>query len=260
MIVDALSLVARANLAGSVAIVAVALLRRSARSIFGAAAAYGLWGIPLVMALASLVPVPEGGPIAPIVLSAANGFPAVASLRSVSLWPASVIWALGVLVSATRLGAQQGVRFANALHGGGPSQVSWRNPRDPGRADRDIGPAVMGRERSSCHGPVTFEVRFISAPSRGRHPRPRSPAIWQARRDVVAKIAGVALIQCLCWFNVPPSCTLAAARWIPLRPGARLRRRGDRRSPRPAATLRRGPSEDAADCGDPAGRLRLARP
>ena len=133
MIVDALSLVARANLAGSVAIVAVALLRRSARSIFGAAAAYGLWGIPLVMALASLVPVPEGAPIAPIILAAASRLPAAASLGSGSFWPASVIWALGVLVSATLLAAQQ-VRFANALLGGA-SRVCRRNARDPSGTD-----------------------------------------------------------------------------------------------------------------------------
>src|SRR5579872_4892530 len=118
MIAEALPFLVRANLAASVAIAAVALLRRPVRSIFGARAAYGLWGIPLAMGLASLGPVPAGGPVAPIVLGAMSGLPAAASLGSRSPWPASVgdIWALGALAYATLLGAQQ-VWFAYALRG-----------------------------------------------------------------------------------------------------------------------------------------------
>jgi bla regulator protein BlaR1 len=124
MITDALHLVVRANLAGSVAIASVALLRRPARSIFGASAAYGLWAIPLFMALASLVPVPEGGSIAPILLGAASGLPEVAFLSRGSVWPAAVggIWALGVLISAALLGAEQ-LRFAAALRSACPASV-----------------------------------------------------------------------------------------------------------------------------------------
>jgi TonB family protein len=200
MIIDALPLVARTNLAGSVAIAAVALLRWPVRSIFGATATYGLWGIPLMMALASLVPAPEGGPMAPIVLGAMSGLPAVASHGSGSLWPAAV-WALGALVYATVLGAQQ-MRFASALRGGRVESVG--GTRVVRAARTDIGPAVVGR---AIVLPFDFEVRFTLAEQaailahEARH---------LARGDVVAN-ALVALIQCLCWFN--PLVHLAA-RWI----------------------------------------------
>jgi TonB family protein len=203
MIVDALPLVARANLAGSVAIAAIALLRWPVRSIFGATAAYGLWAIPLMMALASLVPAPEGGPIAPIILAATSGLPAAASLWSGSLWPASVggIWALGALVYATLLGAQQ-VRFASALRGGRSASVGGALVVRAARTD--IGPAVVGR---TIILPFDFEVRFTPAEQAAVLAH---EAQHLARGDVVAN-AVVALIQCLCWFN--PLVHLAA-RWI----------------------------------------------
>lgn len=46
MIVEVLHLLTRANVAASVAIAAVALLRWPVRSIFGASSAYGLWAVP----------------------------------------------------------------------------------------------------------------------------------------------------------------------------------------------------------------------
>ena len=207
MITDALPLVARANLAGSVAIVAVALLRRPVRSIFGAPAAYSLWGIPLMMAVASLVPAPAGGLIAPIVLGATRGLPAAASLRSGSLWPASVggIWVLGTVVYATVLGERQ-VRFASALRGGSPASIGGMLVLRAARAD--IGPAVVGR---AIILPLDFEDRFTRAEQAAILAH---EAQHLARGDVVAN-AVVALIQCLCWFN--PLVHLAA-RWIRSRP------------------------------------------
>ncbi|MFI4963729.1 MAG: TonB family protein [Caulobacterales bacterium] len=203
MIVDALFLAARANLAGSVAIAAVALLRRPVRSIFGAPAGYCLWAIPLVMALASLVPAPEGGLIAPIALSATSGLRAAASLRSGSLWPASVggIWALGAIIYATLLGAQQ-MRFASALRGGSTASVGGTLVIRAARTD--IGPAVVGR---AIILPRDFEARFTRAEQAAILAH---EAQHLARGDVLAN-AVVALIQCLCWFN--PFVHLAA-RWI----------------------------------------------
>lgn len=200
MIVDALPLLARANLAGSVAIAAVALLRRPARSIFGTSAAYRLWGIPVIMAFASLVPTPKGGPIAPIVIGAMNGLTDAASLTSGLLSPATVagVWALGALLCAATLGAQQ-AWFAAALRGGSPESLAGTPVVRAARTD--IGPAVIGR---TIVLPIDFEVRFTPAEQAAILAH---EAQHLARGDVVAN-AVVALIQCLCWFN--PVVHLAA--------------------------------------------------
>lgn len=202
MIVEALSLLARANVAGSVAIATVALLRGPVRSVFGVPAAYGLWGIPLMMALASLVPAPPGGPIAPIVLSATSGLSA-AGLSGGPLWQAWVggAWALGVLAYAALLCAEQ-ARFARALRGGARESVGGKLVVRAARTD--MGPAVVG---SMIILPLDFEVRFTRAEQAAVLAH---EAQHLARGDVVTN-AVVALIQCLCWFN--PLVHLAA-HWI----------------------------------------------
>ena len=203
MIIDALHLAARANLAGGIAIAAVALLRWPARSLFGASAAYGLWGLPLVMAVAALVPAPAGGPIAPLVLGAASRFPAVALLADGSPWPATLAaaWALGALAYGALLAARQ-VRFASAVRAGAAATVNGtsvvRSARD------DIGPAVVGRVIIL---PSDFEARFTPAEQAAVLAH---EAQHLARGDAVTN-AVVSLIQCLCWFN--PLVHLAA-RWI----------------------------------------------
>ena len=200
MILDALQLVVRANLAGSVAIAAVALLRWPVRLTFGASAAYGLWAIPLLAALASLVPAPAGAPIAPIMPEAVSSLRAAAPLRSGSPWPAVVggAWMLGVLVSAALLGARQ-ARFASALRDGRAESVGGR--RVVRAARPDIGPAVVGR---AIILPSDFEVRFTPAEQAAILAH---EAQHLARGDVAAN-AVVALVQCLCWFN--PLVHLAA--------------------------------------------------
>ena len=203
MITDALHIALGANLAGSVAIIAVALLRRPIRTMFGAPAAYGLWGIPLVAALASLVPAPAGGPIAPIVLGAAGSLPAITALSGGSALPVAIgeAWALGALLSATALGIQQ-VRFVRALRGGSRATVGGK--RVVRAARTDIGPAVVGR---AIILPVDFESRFNPAEQAAILAH---EAQHLARGDVLAN-AVAALVQCLCWFN--PLVHLAA-RWI----------------------------------------------
>lgn len=203
MIIDALHSLARANLAGSAAIAGAALLRTPVRKIFGASAAYGLWAIPLIMTLASLVPAPEGGPIAPIVVGGAGGFPPAVSFASGSAWAAWAggAWVIGVLVHATWLGAQQ-LRFAWALRGAAPASVGGTlvvlAPRT------DMGPAVVGR---AIVLPLDFEDRFTPAEQAAILAHESQHL---ARGDVVAN-AIMALIQCLCWFN--PLVHLAA-RWM----------------------------------------------
>jgi TonB family protein len=203
MIGDALSLVARANLAGSVAIAAVALLRRPVRSVFGASAAYGLWAVPCIMALAALVPVPAGGPIAPIVLGAPGGLPAMASLGAGSPWPARLggVWALGALICAALLGVRQ-ARFGSAVRDGSPGSVGGTRVIRAARSD--LGPAVVGR---AIVLPSDFEVRFTRAEQAAVLAH---EAQHLARGDAAAN-AVVSLVQCLCWFN--PLVHLAA-RWI----------------------------------------------
>ena len=203
MIVDALTLGLRANLAASAAIAAVALLRWPARSMFGAAAAYRLWGLPLVMALASLVPAPVAGPIAAVVLGATSALPTIASLGRGSVWPAVVggAWALGALAYAALLVARQ-VRFASALRSG--SRVSVGATAVVRAARTDIGPAVVG---GAIIVPIDFEVRFTPVEQAAILAH---EAQHLARGDAFAN-AALSLIQCLCWFN--PLVHLAA-RWI----------------------------------------------
>jgi TonB family protein len=203
MIVEALHLLLRANLAASLAIAAVALLRGPVRTAFGAPAAYGLWALPLMMGLASLVPAPAGGPIAPIVLAAVGSLPAAAPLETGSPWPAVAAgaWALGALAYAALLAARQ-ARFAAALRGGRRASLGGTPVVRAARSD--VGPAVVGR---AIVLPRDFELRFTSAEQAAILAH---EAQHLARGDVLAN-AAVALIQCLSWFN--PLVHLAA-RWI----------------------------------------------
>jgi TonB family protein len=200
MIAETLHLLVRANLAASVAIAAVGFLRRPVRSAFGASAAYRLWAIPLVMALASLVPIPDGAPIAPIVLAAARGLPTAAPLRSGSVWPAAVggAWALGAFLFAAMLAARQ-ARFVAALRNGRPASIGGRSVvRAPWT---DMGPAVVV---GAIILPDDFEVRFTADEQAAILAH---EAQHLARGDVIAN-AVIALVQCICWFN--PLIHLAA--------------------------------------------------
>jgi TonB family protein len=203
MMLDVLGPLARANLAGSLAIAAVLLLRRPVRPALGAAAVYGLWGLPVVVALANVVPAPQGGPMAPAILAAARGLPTAAGLRDGSAWPAALggAWVAGAFLCAAMFGAQQ-ARFAAALRGGRPASVAGMSVIRAARSD--IGPAVVGR---TIILPSDFDVRFTPAEQAAIIAH---EAQHLARGDVVAN-AGVALVRCLCWFN--PLVHLAA-RWI----------------------------------------------
>ena len=202
MIVDALHLLARANLAGGLAIAAVALLRRPVRAGFGASAAYGLWALPLLVALASLAPALPGAPLAPVVLAAARSLAAAAppldAGSSGAAWIA-LSWALGALVCAGMIAGDQ-LRFAAALRGARPTVHGRRVVR----AASDIGPAVVGR---AIVLPADFEARFTCAEQAAVLAH---EAQHLARGDVAAN-GLVALVQCLCWFN--PLVHLAA-HWI----------------------------------------------
>ena len=203
MINDVLHLVLRANLAGSIAIAAVALLRRPVRGVFGASAAYGLWAIPLVAAVASLAPGPDGGIVAPIVRATLAGLPSTGVLAGASAWsaPLGIGWAFGALVCVVVLATQQ-LRFALALRGAVRSSMEGKSVVRA--CDSDIGPAVA---LGAIVLPSDFETRFTPAEQAAILAH---EAQHLARGDVAAN-AVVAIVQCLCWFN--PLVHLAA-HWI----------------------------------------------
>lgn len=203
MINETLHLILRANVVASVAIVAIMLLRKPVRAYFGSSATYGLWGIPVILAVLALLPVPAGGVITPIVLTATESLPALPNVESGSPLAATLggLWALGALVCATMLSADQ-LRYASALRGCKRLLVDGISVI---RAEgADIGPAVIGR---SIVVPTDFDVRFT--------PSEQSAVIAHevqhlARGDVGAN-AIMAVILCLCWFN--PLVHLAS-RWM----------------------------------------------
>ncbi len=200
MISDVLQLLLRANLAASLAIAVVMLLRWPMRATFGAPAAYRLWTIPPVMALASLVPTPVSGPLAPIVLPVLSGLASAAPLTGGSQWiPAIAMgWGLGALLLAGVLAAQQ-LRFASALRLGSRSSVAGRPVVRA--ASPEVGPAVVG---GAIVLPSDFEARFTPAEQAAVIAH---EAQHLARGDAAAN-AVLALVQCLCWFN--PLVHLAA--------------------------------------------------
>lgn len=204
MIADALDLFVRANLAASVAILALALMRAPARAQFGAQAAYRLWAIPVVVALASLLPVPQGVAItAPVVLSEVTALAAAASPMDGSLWPVilGAAWVSGAFLLAAAFATRQ-AQFAAALRSGRPDVFDGTHVI---RAlHPDIGPAVVG---GAIVVPEDFQHRFTPAEQAAVLAH---EAQHLARGDVLAN-GLMAAIQCVCWFN--PLVHLAA-RWI----------------------------------------------
>jgi TonB family protein len=204
MIADTLDLLLRANVAASTAIVAVALLRDRARTHLGAQAAYRLWAIPAVAALASLIPMPQGAATArPIMIDAATVLAAATSPEAGSAWLAIVAagWASGAFAFAAMLVLRQ-LKFATALRGGRPDMIDGapviRAPRP------DIGPAVVA---GAIVIPEDFERRFTAAEQAAVLAH---EAQHLARGDVLANGLAAA-VQCVCWFN--PIVHLAA-RWM----------------------------------------------
>jgi TonB family protein len=138
--------------------------------------------------------------MAPFVLSITSGVPAVPVLKAGSAWPAALgaAWLFGAAACAVLFGARQ-LRFASAIRKGSSALVG-KTPviRATGR---DMGPALVGR---AIVMPADFEVRFTATEQAAIIAHESQ---HMARGDVIAN-AGVAAIQCLCWFN--PLVHLAA--------------------------------------------------
>lgn len=171
----------RAQIAGSLAIVLVLMLRAPAREVFGAELAYALWAVVPASATISLFPtLPEfcqnpRGCYVPGLL------PALPQLS-----PLAPVWFAGAAVMALLIAA---------------SEIRFRMLAERGEA----GPAVMGLSWPRLIIPADFAERFTHDERQLilRHERTHI-----ARRDPNANVF-IAAMQLIGWFN--PLVHLAAA-------------------------------------------------
>lgn len=200
MAADLIHMLIRANLAGALAIVLVLVLRGPVRRALGAQAAYALWLLPPLVALASLAPFPPGVTLVPPLVLQRPDFLAAPALAAAPTWPvqAAVVWAAGAGLVAAFLLLQQS-RFVAGMGRLTPAVLAGRKVL---RAARNgAGPAVVGR---AIVLPADFEDRFSHQEQEAILAH---EAQHLARGDVVAN-ALLCLAQCLCWFN--PLVHLAA--------------------------------------------------
>ncbi len=183
MAADVLIALARANLAGSLAIVLVFLARPSVRRWFGAQLAYACW---------ILVPIAAAGSLTPLDVSARP----LASARQISL--AAKAWLSAgpdaLLAGLWLVGVALGLAW-----------VTWSQYRY-GRAAREglAGPAVFGVVAPRLVVPADYRKRFT--PEQRRLIRAHERAHMD-RLDPRYNALAV-LMQCLGWFN--PLLHLAA--------------------------------------------------
>jgi beta-lactamase regulating signal transducer with metallopeptidase domain len=166
---EVLAALLRFNLALAVAVLAVMALRIPVRRVFGAEIAYGLWAVPPVAALATVLP-------ARIDDDAPEIHALTAALADWSV-PALLIWALGAVLIVAALAVAQ-ARFMKAARKGraGPAVVGVIAPR-----------ILMPTDE----GAYTAEERALIRAHEHEHVvrcDPRAGAL-------------AALIQALCWFN-----------------------------------------------------------
>ena len=203
MIPDVLAGLVRANLAASVAIALVWLIRKPVRGRFGAQAAYALWIVPLLAALAGFAPRPVGGTaIDPIVLTATTAGERLAapvlnanpSLPSLLL----AVWLVGVLAATAVLLTRQ-ARFVASL-----GRLERVAPRLFRAEHAGVGPAVVGALWPRIVAPADFGARFDATEQQLilAHEQVHLER-GDARVNALAAAA-----QCLCWFN--PLAHLAA--------------------------------------------------
>jgi beta-lactamase regulating signal transducer with metallopeptidase domain len=221
MIADFLAALLRVNLAGAAAVLAVMALRRPARRLFGARAAYRIWALVFLAAVAVLLPprttiAPAYTPPAMVVAGPAFAVattprPAPTTSRtvqrlapvsaSVDTSPAEALfaaWLGGVALSVGVLAWRQRQFLAalGRLHRGDAGVMLAESA--------GVGPAVVGCIAPRVVVPADFDQRFT--------PEERAVVLAHeqahlARQDARAN-GLVVLAQCLCWFN--PLAHLAA--------------------------------------------------
>lgn len=164
----------KANLVAAVAIAVVSVARVAARRAFGPAAAYHLWGAPLVAALLALL----------VEIARPHGDPWVFGISGAVLAVLATVWALGA-VGIVAVFAVAQARFQAEVRAGraGPAVVGFISPLI-------VMPADDGR--------YTAEERELIRAHEREH---------VARKDPRAAVLA-AVFQSLCWFN--PLVHLAA--------------------------------------------------
>ncbi len=172
---EALTALVRADLAASLAILAVLILRLPARALFGARLAYGLWLLVPAVFLANLAPPRTATGLDEPVPAAAE---LSARLAAMLDGPAPAVWLAGALVAA--------------------ALVAWNQHRFLQRAARgEAGPAVVG----------VFAPRMVAPADHHRIYTPEERALVRAHerahidRGDPRVNALIAFGQCLNWFN-----------------------------------------------------------
>ncbi len=198
---------ARANLAGSAAVLLILALRRPVRRRLGPTAAYLLWSaVPLCILAGLLPPHTTASALAPAVVLIAMATGQIAPLiqdRPVLIDLVIFIWAAGAVATAALFARRQAL-FVRSL-GRLERMDGWP---DVLRGEHlGSGPFVLGSLKPRIVAPADFETRF-EGEARGlilAHER-----VHLIRGD--AAINGLAaVVQCLAWFN--PLAHMAA-RWL----------------------------------------------
>ena len=168
MMSELFATVLRANLVAAAAILAVLILRRPTRRLFGPELAYGLWAAPPLAIFATLLPARS--------IEGAAGHALAEAVADISL-PGLTLWALGVAATAAGLAWAQ-LRFLAQARAGraGPSVVGVISPR-----------IVMPRD----DGSYSDEERALIRAHEREH---------VARQDPRAR-AVAAVLQAAGWFN-----------------------------------------------------------
>jgi len=201
-----LSLLGREQLALTIGLLLILVLRRPVRQAFGPAPTYLLWlAVPLCL-LAGLLPAPAPtGTTAPVVSllaeAAGRAGPVVRQARRASDLLLS-LWAAGVVGTAALFAMRQ-ARFVRGLGRLVPS------PSDPALLlgqHTGAGPLLLGAVRPRIVAPADFETRFQGA---ARDLVLAHERVHLARGDAVVNALVIAM-RCLAWFN--PLAHLAARR------------------------------------------------
>jgi TonB family protein len=194
MAAELLEALVRANVAAGAAILLALLLRRPARRLFDARAAYVLWLTVPLAALASLLPRPMAMTVLEPLTLAASAIGAGPASVAVPGLAASILvaaWLGGAIFAAGLLSRRQAL-FMTALGRLSPGADGVLRAEHPA-----VGPAVVGALWPRIVTPADFETRFDAAEQalilahEGVH---------LARGDGLVNALAAAL-QCVCWFN-----------------------------------------------------------
>ncbi len=157
-------------LAFTVAVLAVAALRKPCRRLFGTERAFQLWLLPLLAVLASQLPHAANADRAPLpalvyaVTSAVGANPAIAAAPATIDWRdgAALAWLAGIVVSLM-LAALAQLRYRSRLRGATPmadALLTWPVLR---AVYADVGPALVGAWHVRIVLPADFEHRYDDA-------------------------------------------------------------------------------------------------